>query len=134
MHTMVDMHNLLSNSQAGSQNFHIDARDAWKNTGDVTDVPKLQSNINTRVNATSTRFVTSSDYLALNNVKIGYTVPQNFLEKTGLSSVNLWVSGDNLFLLTERKGFDPRNTQSGASNVYRYAPLTTLSMGVRVKF
>ena len=125
---------LLSNGQAGSQNYHIDARNAWKNTGDVTDVPRLQSNINTRVNATSTRFITSSDYLALNNVKVGYSIPQNFLKKSGLSSVNLWMSGDNLFLLSNRKGFDPRNTQSGASSVYRYAPLTTLSMGVRVKF
>ena len=125
---------LLSNDQAGSQNYHVDARNGWKNPGDITDVPRLQSNINTRVDASSTRFVTSSDYFALNNVKIGYAIPENYLEKTGLTSVNLWLSGDNLFLLSARKGFDPRNTQAGSSNVYRYAPLTTLSMGVRVKF
>jgi TonB-linked SusC/RagA family outer membrane protein len=125
---------LLSNSQAGSAQFHVDARNAWQTPGDITNVPALQSNINTRVNSQSTRFITSTDYLALNNIKIGYSIPEKSLQKTGLSSVNLWLSGDNLFLLTKRKGYDPRNTQTGSTSVYRYAPLTTLAIGLRVKF
>ncbi|SNQ43790.1 SusC/RagA family TonB-linked outer membrane protein [Cellulophaga lytica] len=126
--------NLVSNDQIGANNYHVDIRDSWKQPGDVTDVPKLVSDRNTQVNSASTRFIRSTDYLALNNVRLGYTVPAKFIEKTGLSGVNLWVSGDNLFLLTDKEGFNPRTSETGGSSVYTYAPLSTVTAGVRVKF
>ena len=125
---------LLSNSQAGASQYSVDVRNSWKAPGDITDVPKLQSGVNPQVNTSSSRFVTSTDYLALNNVRVGYNIPSKFLTKAGLSSVNLWMSGDNLFLMSTRKGFDPRTSETGAQSTYTYAPLTTLTLGVRVKF
>lgn len=125
---------LLGNDQIGSGNWHTDVRNSWKKPGDVTDVPKLISNRNTQVNSQSSRFITSSDYLALNNVRIGYTVPSKFIGNSGLSSLNIWMSGDNLFLLSARDGFNPTTSETGGSDVYRYSPLSTLSLGVRVKF
>jgi TonB-linked SusC/RagA family outer membrane protein len=125
---------LLSNSQAGASQYSTDIRNSWKQPGDVTDIPLLQSGVNPQVNSASSRFVTSTDYLALNNVRVGYTIPEKFITKTGLSSVNLWLSGDNLFLLSARKGFDSRTSQTGSQSVYTYSPLTTLTLGVRVKF
>ncbi|WP_435315265.1 SusC/RagA family TonB-linked outer membrane protein [Cellulophaga fucicola] len=125
---------LLSNDQIGSGNYHVDVRNSWKQPGDVTDVPRLLSNENTRVDASSSRFIVSTDYFALNNVRIGYTLPAKFVEKSGLSGVNFWVSGDNLFLFSDRKGFNPRATETGTSSVYTYAPLSTVTAGVRLKF
>lgn len=101
--------------------------------GDITDVPRLYSNQNVNVNAQSTRFLTSSDYLALNNVRIGYNLPTKYLTKTGISNLNLWISGDNLFLLSARDGLNPTTNLTGDSSVYRYNPLSTLTLGVRVK-
>ena len=46
----------------------------------------------------------------------------------------MWVSGDNLFLLSTRKGFDPRIAETGANSVYNYSLLSTVTLGVRVKF
>ncbi|MCL5246889.1 SusC/RagA family TonB-linked outer membrane protein [Cellulophaga sp. 20_2_10] len=125
---------LMSNDQIGSGNYHVDIRDSWKQPGDVTDVPKLISNVNTQVNSASSRFIRSTDYFALNNVRLGYTLPSKFLEKSGLSGVNLWVSGDNLFLLSSKKGFNPMSSETGVSSVYRYAPLSTVTAGIRLKF
>ncbi|MCF2875378.1 MULTISPECIES: SusC/RagA family TonB-linked outer membrane protein [unclassified Tenacibaculum] len=125
---------LMSNDQIGSGNWHTDIRNSWKNPGDVTNVPKLISNRNTQVNSASTRFITSSDYLALNNLRIGYAVPSKFIESSGISSLNLWMSGDNLFLLSARDGFNPATSETGRSNVYRYSPLSTISFGARIKF
>ncbi|MGG6231053.1 SusC/RagA family TonB-linked outer membrane protein [Tenacibaculum sp. SDUM215027] len=125
---------LMANDQIGSGNWHTDIRNSWKEPGQITDVPKLVSNINPQVNSRSSRFITSSDYLALNNVRIGYNVPSTFLENTGVNSLNLWMSGDNLFLLSERDGFNPATSETGSSSVYRYSPLSTISLGVRVKF
>lgn len=125
---------LLDNDQIGSSNWHTDIRNSWKKPGDVTNVPKLISNRNTQVNSQSSRFITSSDYLALNNVRIGYTVPSKFIGNSGISSLNLWMSGDNLFLLSARDGFNPTTSETGGSSVYRYSPLSTISFGARIKF
>ncbi len=124
---------LFQNRQAGSSSFHKDIENRWQNPGDVTNVPRIYSNQNVRVTSASTRFLTKSDYLALNNIRLGYNVPSRFLEKSGISALNLWVSGDNLFLASARKGFNPTTNLHGGSDVYRYSPLSTFAIGVRVK-
>ena len=125
---------LLSNAQSGSASYHVDIRDRWKNPGDISDIPRLQSGVNSQVNSSSSRFITSSDYLALNNLRVGYTIPKDYIEKSGLSDIELSVSGDNLFLFSERSGFDPRTSETGAQSMYTYSPLTTITFGVRAKF
>jgi len=125
---------LMNNEQVGGSNWHTDIRNSWKQPGDITDVPKLISDRNTQVNASSSRFITSSDYLALNNVRLGYTVPAKLIKKFGITGLNLWLSGDNLLLLSKRNGFNPATSETGASSVYRYSPLTTITLGTRLKF
>ncbi|SEB77309.1 TonB-linked outer membrane protein, SusC/RagA family [Tenacibaculum sp. MAR_2009_124] len=125
---------LMGTRQIGSSNWHADIRDSWKKPGDVTDIPQLISDRDLQSNSISSRFVTSTDYLSLNNVRIGYTVPRKFIEASGLGALSLWVSGDNLFLLTSRDGFNPTTSETGASSTYRYQPLSTLTFGVRARF
>ncbi|MCH3884282.1 SusC/RagA family TonB-linked outer membrane protein [Tenacibaculum aquimarinum] len=124
---------VLGSRQAGSNNYHVDIRDRWQNPGDVTNVPRIYSNQNINVNSVSTRFLTSSDYLALNNVRIGYNLPSKYLSETGVSDVSIWVAGDNLFLLSARDGFNPSASLVGSSARYQYTPLSTFTLGVRVK-
>jgi len=126
--------NLMHNDKIGDNNWHKDIKNSWKNPGDITDVPKLMSDRNVNVNSSSTRFVTSSDYLALNNLKVGYTLKDTFVKKAGISNVNIWLAGDNLFLLSARDGFNPATSETGATSTYRYSPLTTITLGLRVKF
>jgi len=56
------------------------------------------------------------------------------LGDSGIDYVNLFLSGDNLFAKTARDGFLPNTTETGNSGRRLYAPLTTFTMGVRVKF
>ncbi len=125
---------LMGNGQVGSNNWSTDIRNRWQQPGDITDVPRLSSSYDTNVNSTSTRFLTKSDYLGLNNVRLGYTLPSKFTDKLQLSKFNLFVSGDNLLFFSKRKGFNPSTAESGASSTYRYSPLSTISMGVKVEF
>ncbi|MCG8811952.1 SusC/RagA family TonB-linked outer membrane protein [Tenacibaculum finnmarkense] len=126
--------NLMSNGQVGGNNWSTDMRDRWQKKGDITNVPRLYSNEVTAVTSSSTRFLTSTDYLALNNIRVGYTIPVQYIKKAGLGSVNLYASGDNLFLLSKRDGFNPATSETGSSDQYRYSPLTTFAFGVRIKF
>jgi TonB-linked SusC/RagA family outer membrane protein len=125
---------LMSNSQVGNTNYSIDMRNSWKAPGDITNVPRIQNGLNPQVNSLSSRFVTSTDHLALNNVKIGYTLPKKYLGEIGLSKLNVWIAGDNLFLMSARNGFDPRLGETGNNSVYNYSLLSTITLGIRVKF
>ncbi|UBZ08524.1 SusC/RagA family TonB-linked outer membrane protein [Salegentibacter mishustinae] len=125
---------MQSNTNVGGNNFHTDILDRWQQPGDVTDVPRLSNDLDVNVVSTSTRFLTKADYLALNNVRLGYNVPKTAVESLGMNALNIYVSGDNLFLLSERDGFNPSTNEAGTSNQYRYSPLSTFTAGVRVNF
>jgi TonB-linked SusC/RagA family outer membrane protein len=119
---------------AVGNNFHSDILNRWQRPGDITDVPALTDNRFINGGSTSSRFVTSTDYLALNNALVGYTFSENLLGNSGIDFVNIFVSGDNLFVKTARDGFLPNTSESGNSGRRLYAPLTTVTAGVRVKF
>lgn len=126
--------NLMANGQIGGSSYHTDIRNRWMSPGDITDVPRVYNNENVRVNATSSRFITSSDYLALNNARLGYSLPNKVTDKIGLGGLDIWLSGDNLFLLSERSGYNPTTSVTGTSGRYTYNPISSYTLGVRVKF
>ena len=126
--------NLMTNGKVGGSSYHNDMKDRWMQPGDISAIPRLYSNENVQAVSSSTRFLQSSDYLALNNARLGYQVPTQFLAKTGFSSVNFWVSGDNLFLLSSRQGYNPTTSLTGQSGRYTYNPISNYTLGVRVKF
>jgi TonB-linked SusC/RagA family outer membrane protein len=119
---------------AVGNNFHSDILNRWQNPGDITSVPALTDNKFVNATSSSDRFVTSTDYLALNNVLIGYTIPKSLLGDSGIDYLNIFASGDNLYVKTARDGFLPNTSESGNSGRRLYAPLTTITAGVRVKF
>ncbi len=121
---------------SGNNNFHTDIRNRWQQPGDITDVPVLanQSPLTANVPSLSSRYITSTDYIALNNARIGYTVPSRFMSNSGIDLINIWVSGDNIFTETAREGFNPSVREDGSSARRIYAPATTITLGVRVKF
>jgi len=125
---------LMTNGKVGNDSKHVDMRDRWMEPGDITDVPRLYSNENVQVVSTSTRFLQKSDYLSLNNIRLGYNVPSRFLTKFGLSGLNLWVSGDNLFILSSRTGYIPTTSLTGATDRYTYQPVSNYTLGARIKF
>lgn len=128
---------LMANGAIGSNNWSTDIRNAWKKPGDITNIPRISDNVSTdpNVNSTSSRFVNKANYLALNNVRLGYTIPSSVLKRVGvIDNVDVWVSGDNLWLHSARKGFNPAAAETGASARYTYSPLSTISAGVRVRF
>ena len=126
--------NLMTNGKVGGSSYHNDMKDRWMQPGDISAIPRLYSNENVQAVSSSTRFLQSSDYLALNNARLGYQVPSQFLAKTGFSSVNFWVSGDNLFLLSSRQGYNPTTSLTGQSGRYTYNPISNYTLGVRIKF
>jgi hypothetical protein len=131
---------LMDDGQLGSNNWHKDIEDAWKQPGDVTDVPAITGGLTTeeinytQANSASDRFITKTDYLALNNVRISYDFNKNLIDRIGLKGLRLFVSGDNLWVGTKRDGFYPNTSEVGGSSRYQYVALTSITGGINIKF
>ena len=123
-----------NNGGITAQNRHTDVRNRWRQPGDITSVPMIADRVIPNVNSQSTRFLTKTDFIALNNIVLGYTFSSDQLDNIGLSGLNLFVSGDNLYFNGAREGFNPTTSESGNSGRGLYAPLTTFTFGVRAKF
>lgn len=135
------MHNGLS---AGS-NMHKDLLDAWSPENKNSDIPRLSAastdDPGVKSQTPIDRFLTSSNYLSLNNLTLGYTVPKKLLNKLDINNVRIYISGENLFLLTARKGLDPRfnygigSMTSGAGLASgSYATMRTITGGLSFTF
>ena len=90
---------------------------SWKKQGDVAQLPRLNAG-DTFSQQISTYFIEDGSYMRIKNVQLTYTVPTSVLKKIKLSSMQIYVQGQNLLTLTKYKGLDPdiniRN--SGADN------------------
>jgi TonB-linked SusC/RagA family outer membrane protein len=69
-------------------------------------------------NVFSSRFVEDASYMRLKNVTLSYNLPSSFLKKLKLSSARVYVSGTNLWTLTNYTGYDPEgNAYGGTTNI-----------------
>jgi TonB-linked SusC/RagA family outer membrane protein len=79
---------------------------SWKKQGDVALLPRLNSQDGTSQQISS-YFVEDGSYMRIKNIQLTYTVPKVFLSKINLSSLQVYVQGQNLFTFTKYKGLDP---------------------------
>jgi hypothetical protein len=119
-------------SSSAGMNWHKDIYNAWTPENTNTDVPRLNAN-DRYANSTSTRFLTSSDYLSLNSVTLGYTIPVQKLAFVDISRLRIYVVAENVGILTSRKGLDPRQSYISATTA-RYTPIRSVSGGVSLTF
>lgn len=146
---------LMSNGQVGVDNWHKDIERRWQKEGDITDVPRLSNDVSilsdnpadqtTYANSTSTRFLTSRSYLSLSNIRLGYTFPKEWAQKLYLSNLSVYVSANNLFYASARKGYisisAPGETgeldndkDGGVSGLSQYAPVSSVLGGIKIEF
>ncbi|MDB5004916.1 MAG: TonB-dependent receptor [Mucilaginibacter sp.] len=64
----------------------------------------------------STRFVEDGSYVRLDNVTLGYTLPADIVSKLKISRLRLYISGQNLFVITKYRGLDPETSTTGTVN------------------
>jgi TonB-dependent starch-binding outer membrane protein SusC len=86
----------------------------WKKPGDITDIPgvSLASNDNTAI---STRFLEDGSYLRFKTITLAYRIDEKLLNKIGIGSASVYVSGQNLITITKYKGFDPEVSSFGSA-------------------
>lgn len=113
---------------------HVDMLNAWKEApeGMTADSPdRIDPNGIPQANSylggystcsTSTRFLTSSNYLVFKNLNVSYDLPRKWSNALQLQNINLGVSIDNLFTATRRKGMNPQQSYGGGQSTYFVTP------------
>ena len=90
----------------------------WQKPGDITDVPKVQDGDFTSwgYSLPITANVYSSDYVRLKNLTLSYILPEQLLKKAQIADMSVFVSGQNLFVVTPYPGADPEVTSQNNSS------------------
>jgi TonB-linked SusC/RagA family outer membrane protein len=98
-------------------NSTVDQLDRWQQPGDITNIPQARLYANNGAQSSS-RFLYDASYLRLKTVTVAYNFPSQITSRLALTSMRLYVSGQNLLTFTGYKGWDPEvNTDFNATNV-----------------
>ncbi|WP_374163134.1 SusC/RagA family TonB-linked outer membrane protein [Arcticibacter sp. MXS-1] len=122
-----------------SKNQSKDVLRRWTPDNRNTDIPRAAKGNTDNVRASS-RFVEDGSYLRLKSVTLNYALGKSLLRRTGLGRVNVYVTGQNLFTITNYKGFDPEvsvNTPNGPGmgiDYGTYPQSRTFIFGVNLDF
>lgn len=122
------MQNESNGRDASTQQARTLLYDRWKKPGDIAKIPR--HGIGPQLD---TRFLEDASFLRLKNLMLAYTLPQDWMRRSGfLSNTRIYLQGQNLLTFTPFTGMDPEFSL----NVYRAAyPLSRqFTFGLELTF
>lgn len=78
----------------------------WRKDGDVTSIPRALYNYGYNWLG-SDRFVEDGSFLRFKYLTFNYNVPKQIVQKLSVDKINLYLTFNNLFVLTRYSGVDP---------------------------
>jgi hypothetical protein len=121
--------NMLNTMNSSNRYTYIDVDGAYTGTpgGVVTDLAQLAE-----MNAGKTMWshasygvagvvlhswaVEDGSFIRLNNLSLGYSLPQSIISKVGMNRLRVYATGSNLHIWTKYSGYDPEVSTSRSSN------------------
>ena len=108
----------------------------WKQPGDITDIPRVGDETNTR----TSRFIENGSFMRIKNVTLGYNFAKELLSKIKIKSARLYITGQNLYTFTSYTGMDPEVNYYGNDNIilgtdfFTYPQSRTVLIGLNIGF
>ncbi|MCH5239272.1 MAG: SusC/RagA family TonB-linked outer membrane protein [Muribaculaceae bacterium] len=135
---------LMATSTSNTGALHKDVLKSWTGTPagitadspnriDPNGTPILDNSMSSYNNATSSRFIFSSSYLALKNLNVSYTFPKKWASAMKMKDLNIGAYIDNVFLVAKKKGMNPTYGFSGGQGLY-YVPARVFAFQLQAKF
>ena len=95
----------------------------WKAQGNISDIPRALANGTTNAanaallqSQVSSLYVENGSFIRMRNATLSYNVNQKLLKQIGLSGLRIYVTGQNLFIITKYKGYYPELDSSPYAN------------------
>jgi TonB-linked SusC/RagA family outer membrane protein len=104
-----------------NQNFNNNGTEIlgrWQSVDNPGDgwTPRLYASSNTFTNlsgSATTRFVEDGDFISLDNISFGYTLPKMLMDKIGVDNFRIFAQAQNIWLISDYKGINPEMETSG---------------------
>ncbi len=110
---LVDNMYVILMHTGGGLNWHEDILDAAVVEDGVvvangdTGIPRVVYNDPNGNSRASTRWLQKGDYFRISNVTLGYTFPNAWTNKVGISNARVYATVQNLYTFTGYKGYNP---------------------------
>lgn len=130
-----DYQRAMASPTTGSHGYvmHADILKAWTPENTDSNIPRFMFGDQYSA-STSDRFLTDASYLSLQNINLGYTLPQSLTRRISIEKLRVYVAADNVWLWSKRQGLDPRQSIAGSTTSSYYSPIRTISGGITVTF
>ncbi|HEY4289222.1 MAG TPA: TonB-dependent receptor [Puia sp.] len=94
----------------------------WKKPGDITDIPKAMYGSGSPAGSVpnysiSSRWVESGSFLRFRQMTLAYDLDKKWLAGAAISGLRLYVTLQNMFIITGYKGYSPELNVATTSNV-----------------
>lgn len=139
---------MLNMARRSSLAFSLDARllwedpnqvSFWEKAGDQAMYPHISyadASLPGQFDGDIDSFIETVHYLRLKQLTLSYTLPTDWLSKLGAKTTKLYLTGENLFLLTNYSGLDPEtvNPITGKDDGKQYPLDRKITLGLNIKF
>ncbi len=114
-------------------NVYSNYTDCWTEDNPSQNVfwPRLSESTNTNNNRASTWWKKNMSFLRCKTIELGYTIPQHLTKKAHIENVRFYLSGNNLFYISDFKLWDP---ELSTSDGLRYPSMRSVLFGINIKF
>jgi len=83
-------------------------------------------------NNSSTRWVEKGNFIKLQTITLGYTLPKTLLDKIGIQNLRIFAQGQDLLMITKYTGIDPEMESNGVD--YNGTPRqSVITFGINLK-
>lgn len=93
-----------------------DVLKAWTPENRNTNIPRINGDDNNDNMRISDFYVEDGSYLRLKNIQLGYTLPKELIRKIKVQNLRVYISGQNLFTITNYRGADPEIGQLSSTD------------------
>jgi TonB-linked SusC/RagA family outer membrane protein len=123
-------------------NHFRDVLNRWRQPGDVTDVPRASFDGVSGADLISSRFMEDGSYWRLQDLTLGYRLPERWAGGLGFASARFYGSVRNLFTITDYSGYSPDVNSNGSfdanvalgTDFYAYPQARTFTFGVQASW
>ncbi len=122
-------------AENGYQNQLVKIDNRWRAQGQVTDVPRAEYGDPAGNSRFSDRWIESGSYLKLRTISVTYNVPVK--SGIGIKSAKVYLTGNNVFTLTNYLGYDPEFSSGGnifgqGTDIGLEPQFRTIQIGLRI--
>lgn len=125
---------LMSSGPTNGSNLHKDLLNAWQKPGDNTAIPQMNTSRTAQNGAASDRWLRKGSYLSINAINLSYRFPSEWIDRINVKRARVFVSAENLYFWSAKKGFNPVGSVTGVDGNSSYSLARTVTFGLNFGF